>query len=119
MLIINGKSYESTKDYIDSFRKDFKRKYKKNLAVANKLVKEHKAIYGATLWSGCSGLPWFLSFDLDAVLNYAISHTDWKAHPDLTRVEIITFGKNPEQEIVGYLYDKHISDGYLRVYYEE
>lgn len=105
--------YESTKDYSEDFKKDFKKRYKKNLAVCNKAVKEKRAIYGATLWSGCSGLPWFLSFDLEEVLNYLISHTNWRTHPDLARVEVITFGEHPSQEIVGYFYSDHIKDGYL------
>ena len=101
--------------FSETIRKTFKKNYKKNIATANKLVKEHKAIYGATLWSGVSGLPWFLSFDLNEVIDYAIEHTDWNKHSDLTRVEVITFGKNPSQEIVGYLYDKSMSDGYLHL----
>ena len=113
MLNINGKTYESTKDYCDSIKRTFKRKYKKNLATCNKLVKEHKAIYGATLWNGCSGLPWFLSFDLNEVLDYCIAHTNWHTHPDLTRVEVINFGEHPDQQIVGYLYSEHTKDGYL------
>lgn len=116
MIIINGKNYESTKDFCDSIKKDFKKNYKKNLATCNKLVREHKAIYGATLWSGLSGLPWFLSFDLDQVLNYCIAHTNWEKHPDLTRVEVITFGENPVQKVVGYLYANHLTDGYLHLY---
>ena len=111
MVIINGKQYESTKDYIGSLKADFKKRYKKNLAACDKLVKEQKGIYGATLWSGCSGLPWFLSFDLNEVLDYLISHTDWSAHPDLARVEFINFGEHPDQQVVGYLYSEHVSDG--------
>lgn len=106
------------KEDSETIRKTFKKNYKKNIASANKLVKEHKAIYGATLWSGVSGLPWFLSFNLDEVIDYAIEHTDWRKHPDLARVEVISFGKNPSQEIVGYLYEKGY-DGDLRLYYEE
>lgn len=103
------------KDDPETIKKTFKKNYKKNLAIANKLVKERKAIYGATLWSGNSGLPWFLSFDLNEVIDYAIKYTDWRKHPDLARVEVITFGDNPSQEIVGYLYDKCMSDGYLYI----
>ena len=114
MVIINGKQYESTKDYIESFKADFKKRYKKNLAACNKLVKEQKGIYGATLWTGCSGLPSFLSFDLNEVLNYLIAHTDWDRHPDLARVEFINFGKYPDQQIVGYLYDYKVEDGGIR-----
>ena len=92
---------------------EFKENYPLNLASTIELAKQHKGIFGATLWSGTSGLPWFLSFDLDEVLNYAFDHTDWKRHPDLTRVEFINFGENPEQRIVGYLYEKHVGDGGL------
>ena len=115
MVIINGERYESTKDYIESFKKNFKKRYKKNLAVCNKAVKEKRAIYGATLWSGCSDLPWFLSFDLNEVLNYLLANTNWETHPDLARVEVITFGEHPRQEIVGYLYSTYISEGGLYV----
>jgi hypothetical protein len=93
--------------------KSFKRRYKKNLAVANNAVKEKKAIFGGTLWSGCSGLPWFLSFDLNETLNYIIDHTNRGAHHDLARLEIISFGEHPRQEIVGYVYSDYISDGGL------
>ena len=113
MIIVNGEHYEDANDYVESIKKTFKRRFKKNLATCNQLVKEKRAIYGATLWSGCSGLPWFLSFDLNEVLNYLISHTNWKTHPDLARVEVITFGEHPTQEIVGYLWSKHSSDGDL------
>lgn len=93
--------------------KSFKRRYKKNLAVANKAVKKKKAIFGGMLWSGCSGLPWFLSFDLNETLNYIIDHTNWRTHPDLARLEVISFGEHPHQEIVGYVYSDHMSDGGL------
>jgi hypothetical protein len=93
--------------------KSFKRRYKKNLAVANKAVEEKKAIFGGTLWSGCSGLPWFLSFDLEETLNYIIDHTNWRTHPDLARLEVISFGENPKQETVGYLYGDYLRDGGL------
>lgn len=113
MVNINGKQYERTKEYIESIKKDFKKRYKGNISVCNKLVKEHKGIYGATLWTGSSGLPRFLSFDLNEVLNYLISHTNWETHPDLARVEVINFGEYPRQEIVGYLWTKHFRDGGL------
>lgn len=111
MITFNGKTYESVKDYTESVKKSFKRRYKSNLAACNKLVKEHKGIYGATLWTGCSGLPSFLSFDLNEVLNYLISHTNWKTHPDLARVEFINFGEYPDQDTVGYLYSDYVRDG--------
>ena len=97
----------------DELKKDFRKRYKKNIATCNKLVKENKGIYGATLWSGCSGLPQFLSFGLDEVMNYLIGHTNWDTHPDLARVEFIRFGEYPAQEIVGYFYTDHYKDGYL------
>jgi len=93
--------------------KSFKKRYKKNLAVANKSVKEKKAIFGSTFWTGCSALPRFLSFDLNETLNYIIDHTNWHTHPDLSRLEVISFGEYPKREIVGYVYSDHISDGGL------
>lgn len=115
MIIVDGKRYKDVNEYIVKFRDSFKERYKKNVAVCEKLVKERKGIYGATLWSGCSGLPWFLSFDLDEVINYLISHTNWREHPDLARVEFINFGEHPDQQVVGHLYNDHIKDGYLWV----
>ena len=97
----------------NELKKDFRKRYKKNIATCDKLVKEHKGIYGATLWSGRTSLPQFLSFDLDEVMNYLFEHTNWDTHPDLARVEFINFGKNPEQEIVGYFYTNYYKDGYL------
>ena len=117
MVIINGKQYESTQDYIESLKKSFRKKYKKNVSVCEKLAKEHKGIYGATLWTGCDGLPSFFSFDLNEVLDYLISHTNWNEHPDLARVEFIKFGVFPDQQTVGYLFSDYDVDGYLDVRY--
>lgn len=100
-------------------KKTFKKRYEKNISVCEDLAKEHKGIYGAVVWSGGSGLPWYLSFDLDKVIDYAISNTNWKAHPDLTRVEFIKFGKHPIQEVIGYIFSEHIADGYVHLHYEE
>ena len=113
MYYINGKEYESIRDFTEGVKSDFRKRYKKNVAVCEKPAKQHEGIYGAVLWSGGSGLPWFLSFDLEEVLNYVISNTNWKTHPDLARVEFIKFGEFPRQKTVGYLYSDNERDGYL------
>ena len=84
--------------------RSFKKKYRKELAELNKLVANKEGIYGANVWTGCGGLPIFLTFDLNEALSVAIDESIDNPHPDHTRIEFISFGMCPEQKTVGYLY---------------